>query len=54
VGLPVVQGEGQEPALHVVPLVLMPGDVFRGQKLCPAQKRVAPPEVYQLAADHRT
>lgn len=52
--LPIVmEGEGKEAAVEVVPVVLMPGDVARAQELRTPQQRMLPPEVDQATTGKR-
>ena len=47
---PVVQAEGEELGLGVLPIVLVPGDVLGHQEVRPPQQRVLPPELDKAAA----
>ena len=49
----VVEGEGQEAAIQVVPVVLMPGDVARAKELRTPQQGMLSPKVNQATAGSR-
>ena len=45
-----MQGEGEEAAFLIAPVVLMPGDILGLEELCTAQQGVLPPELDQPTA----